>query len=148
MTESRVPAGAQAATDHTAWLIAHGRQSWAEIRALLSGCTCAWADLDGFHTDRPPADPPLTTHLWGWNASRLLRVRIDGADGVTAELYLTDPGRGEPVAIIERGASSWPSGEGRVSAAPQWRDRAIRIYQVSGIMPLEFPRLSEASVPA
>jgi hypothetical protein len=148
MTDPRASVGTQAATSGTAWLIGHGRRPWEQIRALLSGCTCLWADLDGLHADEPPADPPLATHLWAWDTSRLLRVRIDGADGVTGELHLTDPGCGEPVMVTEREASSWPSVEGRVSAAPQWRDRPIRIYQVSGIMPLEFPRLSEANVPA
>jgi hypothetical protein len=51
----------------TACLIGHGRQPWSEIRPLLEGCTCAWADLDGFHAEPPPADPPLATHLWAWN---------------------------------------------------------------------------------
>ena len=141
MTEPQ-EAAADVAT-FTAWLIVHGRRPWAEIRPLLAGCTCAWADLDGFHAEPPPADPPLATHLWAWNDGKLLRVRIDGTDGIAAELCLADPGHGEPVTVTERQATTWPSGEGRVSAAETWRDRALRIYQVAGLMPLEFTRLDQ-----
>ncbi len=146
MTQTRAPAAAPATA--TAWLLAHGRQPWTEIRTLLTGCTCAWADLDGFHAGAPPAGPPLATHLWAWAGDKLLRVRIDGAEGITAELHLTGPGQGQPVTVTRREASGWPSGEGRVSAAAQWRDRTIRIYQVSGIMPLEFTRLDDPRAPA
>jgi hypothetical protein len=125
----------------TAWLTGYGRQPWAEIRPLLAGCTCAWADLDGFHAEPPPADSPLATHLWAWNDAKLLRVRIDGADGITAELRLADPSHGESVTVTERQATTWPSGEGRVSAAETWRGRVLRIYQVAGLMPLEFTSL-------
>jgi hypothetical protein len=134
---------APAATSFTAWLVAHGWRSWEDIRPLLAGCTCAWADLDGFHAEPPPASPPLATHLWAWDDSKLLRVRIDGGDGITAELRLDDTSQGEPVTVTERVAASWPSNEGRVSAGPAWRDRTIRVYQVAGLMPLEFTRLEE-----
>jgi hypothetical protein len=127
----------------TARLIVHGRRPWAEIRPLLAGCTCAWADLDGFHAESAPDGPPLATHLWAWDADRLLRVRLDGSDGIAAELGLADSGQGEPVRVTERGAVSWPSGEGRVSAGQAWRDRPLRVYQVEGLMPLEFTRLED-----
>jgi hypothetical protein len=129
----------------TACLIGHGRQPWSEIRPLLDGCTCAWADLDGFHAEPPPADPPLATHLWAWNDGKLLRVRIDGTDGIAAELRLTDSGQGEPVTVTERQATTWPSGEGRVSVRQAWRDRPLHVYQVADLMPLEFTRLEDAS---
>jgi hypothetical protein len=138
-------ADAGTAPKRTAWLTVHGRRPWTQVRALLNGCTCTWADLDGFHAEGPPASAPVATHLWAWATGRLLRVRIDGNDAITAELNLNDPGHSEPVTVTEREASGWPSGEGRVSAAPQWRDRTIHIYQVTGIMPLEFALLSEAS---
>lgn len=141
--EQASTATAGAAT-FTAWLIARGRRPWAEIRPLLTDCTCAWADIDGFHAGPPPADPPLATHLWAWNTDRLLRVRIDGREGIAAELRLADSGQGEPVSVTERQATSWPAGEGRVSVQQAWRDRAVRIYQVAGLMPLEFTRLEEA----
>lgn len=127
----------------TGWLVAHGRRPWAEVNSLLTDCVCAWADLDGFHTESAPATPPLATHLWAWNQDRLLRVRIDGQDGIAAELRLSESGQGEPVTITERKAVSWPSGEGRVSAAQEWRDRPLRIYHVQGLMPLEFTRVEE-----
>jgi hypothetical protein len=138
-----IPDAATRARTFTAWLLAHGRQPWARISTLIADCTCAWADLDGFHAGSPPADPPLATHLWAWDDARLLRVRIDGDHGIAAELSLTDPRSGEPVSVTEREAPSWPSGEGRVSASTEWRDRAIRIYQVAGLMPLEFVRLDD-----
>jgi hypothetical protein len=56
--------GQTAGTVRTAWLTPHGRQSWTAISSILSGCTCAWADLDGFHCEPAPAGPPLATHLW------------------------------------------------------------------------------------
>jgi CRISPR/Cas system CSM-associated protein Csm3 (group 7 of RAMP superfamily) len=118
-------------------------QGTLRLASLLDGCTCAWADLDGFHRDPPPADPPLTTHLWAWDAARLIRVRIDGGDGITAELRLSDTGQGDPVSVTGRKATSWLAGDGRVSAAPQWRDLTLRVYQVAGLMPLEFTRLEE-----
>lgn len=142
MTE--LPDNATDAMTATAWLVAHGRRPWAEIRPLLAGCTCAWADLDGLHAGPPPDSPPLATHLWAWNDGKLLRVRIDGGDGITAELHLTDPGHGEPVTVTEREVPGWPSGEGRVSAGQEWRDQAMRVYQVTGLMPLEFTRLADA----
>jgi hypothetical protein len=86
----------------------------------------------------------ITTHLWAWNDSRLLRVRIDGGDGLTAELRLTDPGHGNPVTVTEREVPGWPSGEGRVSAGQEWRDQTMHVYQVAGLMPLEFTRLADA----
>lgn len=132
---------AASARTFTAWLIAHGRRPWGEITPLLAGCTCAWADLDGFHAGAPPDGPPLATHLWAWDERRLLRVRVDGDCGIAGELCLTDPHGGEAVAVTEREAPSWTSGEGRVSAGTEWRDRTIRIYQVAGLMPLEFTRL-------
>jgi hypothetical protein len=143
MTETGTPSGAAVGATRTAWLTAHGRQPWPQIGTLLTGCTCAWADLDGFHAGEPPADPPLATHLWAWGEGRLLRVRVDGAEGITAELHLTRSGKGQPVTVTEHEASSWPSEEGRVSVAPQWRARTVTIYRVEGIMPLEFTRLGD-----
>ena len=65
-------------------------------------------------------------------------------NGVAAELRLTDSGQGEPVIVTEREASGWPFDEGRVSVSQEWRDRALRIYQVAGLMPLAFTRFEEA----
>jgi len=128
----------------TAWLTAHGRRPWDEVVTLLSGCTCAWADLDGFHSAPPPAQAPPATHMWAWAGDRLLRIRIDGHDSIAAELHLTSHSGSETVAVIERQGSTWPLGEGRVSAEDEWRGRGVRIYQVTGLMPLEFVRLDEA----
>jgi hypothetical protein len=134
-------------TVRTVWLTPHGRQSWTAISSMLSGCTCAWADLDGFHCEPAPAEPPLATHLWAWSPDRLLRIRLDGTDGITAELHLTETDNGELVQVTEREAQTWPPREGRVSVDDQWRGRTVRIYQVTGLMPLEFARLNEVPVP-
>ena len=119
--QARSGGGQAPGTARTAWLTAHGRHPWATISSLLSGCTCAWADLDGFHAGPPPAGPPLATHLWAWSPDRLLRIRLDGSDGIAAELHLTNPGNGEPVQVTERETATWPPGEGRVSAEDKWR---------------------------
>lgn len=134
---------APVAVSRTAWLAAHGRQTWSEITSVLAGCTCAWADLDGFHAGPPPAGPPLATHLWAWSPDRLLRVRVDGSDGIAAELHLSDVGQGEAVTVTERDAVTWLPGEGRVSVDDEWRGRLVRIYEVAGLVPLEFARLGD-----
>lgn len=145
MADTRETAGTRAGrtSSFTGWLISHGRRSWTEIHGLLNGCTCAWADIDGFHAEHPPADPPLATHLWAWREEKLLRIRVDGSEGITAELRLTDSGQGEPVIVIERNAASWRFDEGRVSVRDEWRDRALKLYRVQGLMPLEFAHLKE-----
>jgi hypothetical protein len=146
MTDVSSPREAPAGVDtFTGWLIAHGRRPWTEIHALLDRSICAWADLDGFHAEPRPADPPLATHLWAWDVGRLLRVRIDGSDGIAAELHLTNSGQGEPVTVTVQEAVSWPAREGRVSVDAQWRGLPLRVYQVEGLMPLEFTRLRETN---
>jgi hypothetical protein len=145
--EHVLAAGDEAPTtvSRTAWLAARGRQDWPLIVGLLGGCTCAWADLDGFHLGAPPAEPPLATHLWAWSPDRLLRIRMDGSDGIVAELHLSDAGQGEPVEVTERDAVTWMPDDGRVSADDQWRGRPVRIYEVTGLMPLEFARLGDTA---
>lgn len=136
--------GAPTPVTSGAWLVAHGRRSWLEILPLLADCTCLWADLDGIHAATPPAGPPLSTHLWAWESGRFLRIRVDGTDGIAAELRLSGPGQGEPVTVTERAAATWFAGDGRVSADDQWRGRAVRILEVTGLMPLEFVSLGNA----
>jgi hypothetical protein len=140
--------GETAGAARSAWLTAHGRHPWPEIFALLTGVTCAWADLDGFHAEPAPAEPPLATHLWAWSPDRMLRVRIDDSDGIAAELHLNDPGHGEPVTVTERDTTTWPPREGRVSVDNEWRGRAMYVYEVAGLMPLEFARLDGAAAKA
>ncbi|MDQ1248013.1 MAG: hypothetical protein QG597_2385 [Actinomycetota bacterium] len=67
-------------------IISHGRITWAELLVLAEGLTCAWADHDDWQTGPCPDTAPAYTHLWGWSPDRLLRVRIDEADAVVAEL--------------------------------------------------------------
>jgi hypothetical protein len=74
---------------------------------------------------------------------KLLRVRIDGSEGITGELRLTEPDQGEPVTVIEQETTSWPTREGRVSVEQEWRGRALHLYQVEDLMPVEFVRLQE-----
>jgi hypothetical protein len=60
----------------TGELYAYGRRSWAEVRALLEGCTAVWGDLDGMHLAEPlPSQAPAYTHLWAWHGPVYARVR-------------------------------------------------------------------------
>lgn len=124
-------------------LIGHGRLSWWDTRALLAGCTCAWADLEGFHVGKPPTEPPIASHLWGWDPERLVRARIDGDDCVAAELRLHPAPAAHRVQVAKRSARTWPLQEGRVSVADRWRDLQITIYEVVGLMPLSFAQLDD-----
>ena len=55
-----------------------GQTTWeAALAEHLAGATCLWQDLDGLHIEPAPAQPPLTTILWGWRDDALVRVRLD-----------------------------------------------------------------------
>lgn len=60
-----------------------------------------------------------------------------------AQRYLAPPGP----AATGAGAARAPSGaevKNSLSGIGPWRDRTIRVYQVAGLMPLEFTRLEDA----
>lgn len=73
-----------------ALLLGHGRIPWQTARDILSGSTCAWADLGGFHTGTPPTAVPLASHLWAWwPDGRCARARIDDDSAYLAILHST-----------------------------------------------------------
>lgn len=78
-------------TQELTWTLhGFGSVGWPRVRELCAGLTCAWADYTGFQQGECPDQPPPYTHLWGWSASRLARVRIDGDQGVIG-LLTPDP---------------------------------------------------------
>jgi len=80
------------------WTTLHGfgLVPWQQVRQLCAGLTCAWADYTGFPQGQCPAQAPPYSHLWGWSATRLARVRIDGDLGVVGLLTTSpDPLPGE-----------------------------------------------------
>jgi hypothetical protein len=124
-------------TDTGWWLTALGYRPWPEVFDQLAGLTCAWADYTGFHSGQNPAalvQAPPYSHVWGWSADRLVRVRVDvedGADvGVVAVLTRDSGyggGRAEPVQVVERVAAPFKD-----SFPP------ARLVQVIGPSPLVF----------
>lgn len=56
--------------------------TWDEaLEGTLSGLTCLWQDLDGWHLAPPPAEPPRTSIMWAWSpraAVQPVRLRLDG----------------------------------------------------------------------
>jgi hypothetical protein len=114
------------------WLTPLGYRPWQQVLAELQGLTCAWADYSGFHQtddlDRLD-DPPPYSHVWGWSADRLVRVRIDLDEGVGAILTPLDLARSTttPVQVIERTALPFAP-----SHSP------TRLIQVLGPDPLVF----------
>lgn len=74
-------------------LAGYGSLEWDQVKALLKGFKCAFADYEGFHVGEDcPAEAPDYTHLWAWkilgqeNGSEarviLARVRIDAGKGI------------------------------------------------------------------
>ena len=97
-----------------------GQLTWeAALAGHLAGATCLWQDLDGLHVEPAPAQPPLTTILWGWRDDALIRVRLDtdidestGQDEVTAFVAVVPP------AAPGTRTVPWnigPGGDGRVA---------------------------------
>lgn len=92
----------------TMCLTGYGRLAWANVERLLAGLSCAWADYEGFHVGRPcPGQAPPYSHLWAWNddATRLVRVRVDGDEGIVGELT-----NGSPLAAGGGGGAAASSG--------------------------------------
>jgi hypothetical protein len=140
-----------------AWLTAYGRIPWDRIYPELTGSTCAWADLDGFHHEHAdtldPDHPPVTTHIWAWTNQRLWRIRIDGAEGIAARLDLSTPEPDpqhptERVDIVETLTPTWAERDFRVSVDHRWRGQTVNLYDVAGLMPLTFARLTMPLAPA
>ncbi|MCX5054663.1 MULTISPECIES: hypothetical protein [unclassified Streptomyces] len=140
----RPPAGpAHTARAVPARLERAGRLAWAEARTLLTGTTCAWADLDGFHiapADRLPEQPLHATHLWAWDARRCLRLRIDGPHALTA---LLTPGQdgGEQVRIHIRPGTPWAKDDQQAGPLPaEAHALNFELLELPGPTPATFVR--------
>ncbi|MQS09973.1 hypothetical protein [Streptomyces alkaliphilus] len=132
-------------TDHR--IHGYARLPWDEARALLDGCECTWADLDGIHlTDAPPERLPVgATHLWGWSAARYVRVRFD-LDTVHLAVLTTESPTGEPPlneltpAPRWREAIIWGDGDHQVGPLPDAVRRTWELGEIPGEAPITFVR--------
>ncbi|WP_369360194.1 hypothetical protein [Streptomyces sp. cg2] len=120
-----------------------GRLGWAQARSLLTGTTCAWADLEGFHVagaDRLPEKPPQSTHVWAWDSSRCLRLRIDGSQALTAALYPGQDGE-EQVRVHVRPGFPWARDDKQVGPLPtEAHALAFELLELPGPTPATFVR--------
>lgn len=123
------------------YLTGHGRLAWKRIVELLADTRCAWADYDGFHVGKPrPDQAPPYSHLWAWDsdASRLLRVRVDGEEGIVGELSAKEPHPDDdrdlpaPREVSVRVSTSLPWGDdGRIGRGvePPVRNGVFTLYE-------------------
>lgn len=143
--------------ENPAELHGYGRVDWPTARRLLAGCACTWSDLDGVRlADEPPAEMPVgATHLWGWSAERLFRLRFDtGPDlGAGAGVYVAVLGRPvDGVASSQRVPMGnvthrrqtvrlRPEDDARSGELPvDVRERDWEVYEVPGVAPVTFLR--------
>ena len=67
-----------------------GINTWAAV-AAHSGFTWAWQDIAGLNeSESLPEVPPLTSIVWGWSASQVVRVRLDSDIAYVAVRDTTD----------------------------------------------------------
>lgn len=110
-----------------------GRIPWPELREKLAGYTCLWVDRYQHRVGEPPAEPPITTHLWGWTDGRYARVRVDGDAGYLGVLRApdaADAAEGDPVAVIRRPALM----------RPEAGELSVELLEVPGPGPVTFLR--------
>ncbi len=92
-------------------LVGRGRLSWGDVQREASGMLCAWADYAGFHIgEQCRSVAPPYTHLWAWTAdhSKLMRVRIDGDEGIVGLLWADPPGvPAIEVEVVSRTGLPW-----------------------------------------
>lgn len=132
--------------------------TWQSFTAAAGDLTCAWADYGGFHIDKCPTDQPPTTHLWAWNDSGQirLRLRLEGELLVLAKLQeanaawnSTSANRDtldwspteNPVAVRCGKALPWNPSDGRVASTPNGEEilgRTIDFVEVLRPTPLLF----------
>lgn len=124
-----------------------GRLAWADARPLLAGTTCAWADLDGFHVtgaERLPDEPPYATHLWAWDDTHCLRLRLDGGRALTAALHPGQDG-GEQVNAHVRPGTPWDAADKQVGPLrPEVHALAFELLELTGPSPATFVRATTA----
>lgn len=108
---------------------------WATVRAKLEqpGWTWVWTDLTGLVVDGGlPADPPITTCVWGWRPGSWTRLRVDREPGgaarvIGAVLTQDTEGRYEVVQSIR---SPWWSSSSRGSGLDRLRTVVVRTLHV------------------
>ena len=96
----------------TRHLVGRGRLKWGDVQAEASGMLCAWADYAGFHVgEECPSVAPPYTHLWAWTPdhSKLMRVRIDGDEGIVGLLWADPPAgvSGKHVEVVSSTGLPW-----------------------------------------
>jgi hypothetical protein len=131
-------------------LTGYGWQAWPAARQLVGSAECCWSDLDGWHVAPLPDDPPLATHVWGWDRDVLWRLRVDGDRAVVAALRPVQAVAGQPVdepAISERvrvrstRSRGWPAADQQVRArGSQPSGLEWELAEVTGPRPVTFVR--------
>lgn len=105
-----------------------------------------WQDLDGFHLEDLPPEPPLTSILWGWprkaegvEVSSLYRVRIDGQ-----QVYAAQPVGGVQHEVLPWGALDQVAQARGAAGVTQEQIRQLLLIEVreappaDGSVPLTF----------
>ena len=110
------------------------RDTWDRLHEITREWTAAWAGVDGFHINRLPDQPPVTTHLWAWAPNTWLRVRIDGPHWWGALLTCggsVNSGLWQDVEAVDKptitGLRHWQSDEGQ---AKQFRPAEDNVQDV------------------
>jgi hypothetical protein len=135
-------------------LAGYGWQTWPAVRQLVGSVECCWADLDGWHVEPLPDDPPPATHMWGWDRDVLWRLRIDGDTAVVAALHPVqtsgpqpagEPAISERVAVRRTRSHGWPAADQQVRArGSQPSSLEWELAEVTGPWPITFVRGREA----
>ena len=127
------------------WLIARRVFDWEDVSRTLTGFSCAWADLDGWHESGCPAtEPDGCVQIWAWANDRVAIVRLGAWRPVVAELRLSPPDPADAAESVE-------SVQFGITRTPVWvdGDKGVRVptsasgYEVltvQGVMPLSFVR--------
>lgn len=68
------------------------RMTWSQALTAYDDVTFLWQDLDGLHLAPLPSESPHTSILWGSDAQRMVRLRIDGDAVYAAEATVGDQG--------------------------------------------------------
>ncbi|MBE9375297.1 hypothetical protein IQ251_12665 [Saccharopolyspora sp. HNM0983] len=121
----------------TDWILfGSGRRAhddWADLHALTSDWTAAWADNTGFHWEAMPVGAPNATHLWAWTTGRWLRARLD-VPHWWAALLSTDPldtGPGwTPTSVAPPRVDTvlhWQKGDSRVAAQKATPEESLQL---------------------
>lgn len=133
----------------------YGRLDWQQVRTLLDGAACAWADLAGFHLDTVPSQAPPTSHLWAWwPDGTCARLRLDDSQAYAATLHPQPvdstpitPTATETVNVHVRHATPlWGTSDPQAGPIPpELREYTWDLLEIPGAHPVTFVR---ATAPA